>query len=1295
MFRYDGGRTAATPHELAEQLHLQWVRQLPPRHGAFAYDRRMMHDEGYQPVVAGKTMFVGLEVNNSLLALDTQTGSERWRFYAEGPIRFAPVAWRGKVYFAAEDGCLYCLDARTGQLKWKVDGAPAERRIFNHERLTSNWPASGGPVVRDGVVFFGCGVWPIDGTYACAVNAETGEKLWTSRSGISWGYMTVIRDWVVLPSGKTPTIFDVSTGGRAPARGAYDVKNLPTAVVAAWGDAHLFNGNKAYALLRGYPTYKTYANAEHQVAIWTPVIDGDRIYGINDGILKFYRMPTADELETMKRKQLIAFGGQWWINARPHYKWSQVGEPLPLPKGVELPRDWYPRRMEIKAGSRLYASGPGAVLAIGNVADETTPRISWVGKVEGRVAAVLAADGRLFVATEPGRIYCFGPKKLEPKIHKPIEPRFIGPDEVNDQVGMVAKAILNSTGQREGYCLILGLKNGRLAEELRRQSKLRILAIDPDAKKVDQLRRKFQAAGLLDRRVVFFVGEPLSFDLPPYMANLIVSEDLRTAGPGRGRVFVERVFRALRPYGGTAFLPLRNAQHKALAKWVNEAKLSRAVVRRDGPWSLLARDGALEGAAEWTHERCDPANSLCSADRAARPPLGLLWYGGPAAEWKRTYGAFIPPGLEVVEGRYIMQGHGLLSAIDVYTGRLLWERAAPKVQYYGSYGRGLESIPEPSTGGGFVGDHEGLLDGEIHARRLSGNSLNVVSMPDGIYVTAAEKCLVLNPATGRTVKTLSIPFKDPDAKFPLCWGMVRVVGNLLVATAFDPQDIRACFPAWRTGNEKNKDRMPMRWLMVLDRKTGKLHWRRKAHSGFLNWGMAIGNGRVFCLDMVIRQVIKAYKDNGYRTGWPQPMLYALDLRTGREIWKHPVEAHATNPAYSVERDILVVPARDGVFWENGEWVERTLKPDKAQRRRRLEPAPGLMVAYRGKDGKLLWRADDGHYGEPLMLHHDSVITRRGQTFSLLTGKPIERPWPLTGQMRRWIVSHGGCNFLIGSERFVTHRTCYYDLKYQVAFGLRGMRSGCTPSILPANGVLSLFNYSHNYPSDELRSAMALVHRPRNANWIALAGRRGPAAAQQLLASKRPILRIGLNLGAPADHMGPHGTPWLRQVKASRPKTDSRGRPIPTAPTLAKVAPDGIKVFRRPAVTVRHVPEGALSWVAASGFEGVEQVTIPLVPRAARAAGAGGPRSYTVSLHFAEPHDARPGSRVFTVLLQGRPVLKDFDLVKEAGGPLRAVVKTFKGVEVKDNLTVSLEAKTGQPLLCGMEAVAEQPARAGR
>ncbi|NQT51057.1 PQQ-binding-like beta-propeller repeat protein, partial [bacterium] len=157
MWRHDANRSAASPAALPAQLHLQWSRELAPPRPAFPNDPRQCFDGSVEPVVMGKTVFVPSMVSDSVTALDTESGAVRWTFFADGPVRFAPVASQGKVYCVSDDGHLYCLDAVSGRVRWKFRGLPAgrsDRTVLGNERLVSLWPARGGPVLADGTVYF-------------------------------------------------------------------------------------------------------------------------------------------------------------------------------------------------------------------------------------------------------------------------------------------------------------------------------------------------------------------------------------------------------------------------------------------------------------------------------------------------------------------------------------------------------------------------------------------------------------------------------------------------------------------------------------------------------------------------------------------------------------------------------------------------------------------------------------------------------------------------------------------------------------------------------------------------------------------------------------------------------------------------------------------------------------------------------------------------------------------------------------------------------------------------------------
>jgi hypothetical protein len=95
--------------------------------------------------------------------------------------------------------------------------------------------------------------------------------------------------------------------------------------------------------------------------------------------------------------------------------------------------------------------------------------------------------------------------------------------------------------------------------------------------------------------------------------------------------------------------------------------------------------------------------------------------------------------------------------------------------------------------------------------------------------------------------------------------------------------------------------------------------------------------------------------------------------------------------------------------------------------------------------------------------------------------------------------------------------------------------------------------------------------------------------------------------------------------------------------------------------------------------------------------------YTVRLHFVEPWftQADPaggiGSRVFNVYCEGTTLLKDFDILKEAGGGKRAIVREFHGIPAspQGKLALTFEPVVNYALVNAIEAVEEEPAPASR
>lgn len=1207
MWRYDAGRTAASPDSLPEKLSLQWVRELPRLKPAWPDQPKMQFDIAYEPVAAGKRLYVGSSRTDTVTAYDTETGNEVWRFHAEGPVRFAPLAWEGRVFFVSDDGYLYCVDAAKGSLNWKFRGGPSDRNILGNERLISTWPARGAPVIADGTVYFAAGIWPFMGIFLHALDAKTGTVVWTndgdgsiymkqphntdSFAGVApQGPLVVVGDKLLIPGGRSvPACYDRRTGKMLHYVLADNGKKGGGSDVAAIGNL-FFNGGAAFDLASG----ASLGSFAHHVALTT-----DTIIGADAKKLASWDMKTSQVKPTVvvDRKGVNVNALKWTIK-------EKASQSVAVATAL------------IQAGSRVYVGSAGRVEARAlPLSSDKDAGPTWEAAVVGTPTTLFAADDKLFVVTLEGKIYCYGVKRVSPKTHS--MPAVAA--NTNDTWTGKAKSILQAARVRDGYCIALGVGSGRLIHELSRWSDLRIIVIEPDANKANALRDQLIATDLYGERVSVKVADPRTVVLPQYLASAIVSEVPQDFIPDVYKfkeASVARLYGTLRPYGGTIAFPksekvkddyfsfLPNAYRTTL---INAKKtITTDVV-------TLVRDGALPDTANWTHEHADASNTRVSADKVVKAPLGLLWFGGPSNEKvlpRHGHG----PQPQVIDGRIIIEGSDMLRAMDVYTGRLLWESNLPGVGKF--------------------------YDNTDHQPGANASGTNFISMSDGIYVVHKNACAVLEPATGIELSRFSLPVAT-GKKQPPVWGYINVVDDYLIAGA-EPL-VAEKEKDEKIVNSANDTNSSSKQLFVMNRRDGKVLWTITAEHGFRHNAICIGGERLYCIDRLSGPQLARFKRRGEEPT-VKPRLLALDLKTGKELWSTIEDVFGTWLSYSSEHNVLV---------EAGRTASDTLNDE-----------PRGMRAYYADDGKVLWRNNNAG---PAMLWHDTILMA-GKACQLLTGEPKLREDPLTGQMVEWAWTRNyGCNTPSASENLLTFRSGaagYFDLCTDGGTGnFGGFRSSCTNNLIVANGVLSAPDYTRTCTcSYQNQTSLALVHTPDVETWTFF--------GSEKLAG--PIRRVGINLGAPGDHKANDGALWIEHP--------SVGGNSPAVPV--EVGGSEIEWFRRHASLV----QGENNWIVTSGAKNIRSLTVGV------AKATSDERKYIVRLYFMEPDDIAPGERVFDVAVQGVTKLAAFDIVKEAGGRHRALVKEFRGIPIKQELQLTLTpadaARKSAPVLCGVELIAE-------
>jgi outer membrane protein assembly factor BamB len=1043
MWRYDAARSAATPTGLSSNLTLLWSRKLPPVRPAWPLDpqQRVNFDASYEPVVMGKLMFLASPNDGSITAYQTETGVEAWKFYTGGPVRCAPACWNGRIYVGSDDGHLYCLAADSGKLLWKFRAAPADRpdrKLLGNGHLVSFWPVRGGPVVRDGTVCFGSGVWSIFGVFLYGLDAVTGAVKWENSKlnyiarvridhelfedeGLSpQGYLVAVNDRLLVPSGRSlPAGLEFDTGNllyyvrgfhsgdsRVAAHGdyafagkeavintydfreigsrwAYSGTNAPTGYKAGFGNNHVGNPDKNSLGEAPWVPYK-YIEACDAASAFT---DG-KAHGLANGVFYAYNLKAARHIQkeqTIRGKKIPMWSWE------PALLWQLKAAPPGSGRAV------------IVAGERLYGGAGRTLVAIDRL--QVAPRVVWTQAVAGMVSSLSAADNKLFAATEEGWIHCFGEAAGSRTATvfdlKPV-PLAAGTDPVAEKAGTLIPKV---TGVTSGYGLVLGLTDGRLFEELLKQKDLTLIGVDPDAAKIESLRRRLDAAGHLGTRAQLFVGKPFEFPFPPYLASLITSEDALASGFSVG-LDPARLFQTLRPYGGTLCLDLSPDMAGPFKTWAARAGAVNAKTRREGDWQLLTREGALPGAAPWSHDAADAARTFCSQDDLVRAPLGVLWYGDMTgfSIWKAGTRPQVAGG-RVFVPKPRSRGTQIL-AYDAYTGRFLWGN----------------DTKATTTGG------------------------PMVVMPDGVYLALDGQCRVYDPETGA--------FRNSYVFSPTGTMATRVLSlndSIIVIAGSRIQGPKNEFTRLQDARDSST-------LVCLNRATGAELWRREASNRFSNSSIVLGAGLVYSVDSIPTA-------SAGREEWKhidslkecQSVLLALEARTGRLVWSKSLTYPQTQQE-GVE-DWLACSTETGVLVGG-----------------RLNRAH----AWEANTGRPLWSDHTvGHL--PTIVHGRTFLSYFGhpvaREYDLLTGEPTARPIK---------AAKGGCNFTIGGRHLTVVRDCsvsYYDLEDGKDYRLRNTRSGCNNGLIQADGLVNAPSMATGCRcSYSFFTSFALTHMPEVDQW---------------------------------------------------------------------------------------------------------------------------------------------------------------------------------------------------------------------
>jgi outer membrane protein assembly factor BamB len=666
-YRHDNQRSGVTAEQLPPSLIQLWQHtpQHPPRPGMAEAAKtdywhklsdlapRTTYDRTFHVVAAGDAVFFGSSADDKVYCLDAASGTVRWSFCAGGPVRLAPACHEGRLYFGSDDGWVYCLNSADGLLVWKRHAAAEDRQIIGHGRLISAGPIRTGVLVDNGTAYVGAGLFPDEAVWLRALNARDGSAVWDQKLAISpQGYLVGSPSHLYVPTGRTsPAIFrraDGQANGAFKGVGGADV--LLSEGLLCFGPGNI---GEIEAFRTETLELVTTFQAEAMVATPTVIyLQRGRQLRALDRVRHLALLDREQKVRARQKviaKRLEEIGRSPGDTAAPELRKEfaeNQGVLAALPQQFEACVLWRRscsnRHALILAGQTLYAGGDGQVAAF--AAGDGSP--AWSGPVNGAAYGLAAAQGRLLISTDRGTIHAFG-KPSSASLPASVVPPVARPSTASDwppaASRQTARQIVEKTGVKKGFCLVLGCGEGRLVGALARLTDLTVVGIEEDVRQQAAARNALDLAGLHGTRVSVQPG-PLSA-LPAGFANLVVCDPERTSV-----VDTSQVARLLRPYGGVAWL---------------------------GPAGEPVRRGPPTGAGEWTHLYADAGNTACSGDQLLGAPTRVLWFGepGPRPMADRHHRA-VPPLFK--DGRLFIPAYHRVLAMDAYNGTLLWEAELPE-----------------------------------------------------------------------------------------------------------------------------------------------------------------------------------------------------------------------------------------------------------------------------------------------------------------------------------------------------------------------------------------------------------------------------------------------------------------------------------------------------------------------------------------------------------------------------------------------------------------------------------------
>lgn len=1284
-YRNGPARQGSTGELVEGELRRAWTYQTPapPKMAWSTAEGRVMeslliggrvkYDDSLHPVVSGERMFVGSSVDHHVHCMDLNSGQTVWRFATGGPIRLAPTVAAGRVYFGSDDGYAYCVAAEDGKLIWKLRAGPAEEWLLARGEMISLWPVRTGVLVDNGVAFFGGGIFPHEDVYLLAVNAADGTVIWrqdnisvqdAGRNDLSpQGNLLADDETLYVPSGRSlPAAFDRKTG-------EFLYKRTFSWRTTAGGEV-----GGVHAMLADDQLYTS--GSHHWIALDEKT--GDIGFGWFDGRQLIVR---GDDAFAVTGAEVACYDRlAYAVNSRERHKVelqlydlnrsrpTEAAEKAKVAEQIAAAKAELERLAPIGVRWKMATPDDASLLATGNLVfvggdnrvtayDSQDGHQVWQAAVDGRAGSLAFAQGCLLVSTDRGAIECFTTRPSVPPAVESSEKKVatldspFAEDEWTAIYAAAAEQILQESGVRRGFCLVVGNERGRLAWELARRSDLKIYAIDADAQKVEQARQTLQGTGLYGHRIVVHQADPSDTFYSNYFANLIVSDTLLATG--QLPAGAEAVARHLKPMGGVMLLgapanaPAEVQEAVARAettdRWVAGSEIKDQVATSTTPnWTRLTR-GGLPGAGDWTHQYGNPANTAVSSDTRIKGGLGVLWYGDPGPDMmvNRHEGAVGPLA---IQGRLVVQGDASILAYDAYNGLFLWKHENP------------------------AAIRTGVFNNQ--------NPANVAASETHVFYFAGDQCVQLDLATGETTRIHRLPPQLDNGKYQ--WGYLAVQDGLLFGAATVRTELDA---RKRRRGKQTEDATD--FLFAIDATTGEHLWQYQGQN-ISHHTIAVGPKELFFIDSSISserrdEILRQDKTAlAQLTGKERELAeerlktadvrqaIALNSRTGEKLWAQGVDVTDCSDI-GIGGGKLTLIYQDGVLLlcganANGHYWKQFIEGEFNRRR---------MVALQATDGYKLWSRDANYMNRPIILGNQ--VLAEPWIYDLHSGTQKTRQHPVTGEEGPWSLMRTGhmCGMFTGAASgmlmFRSGDTAFFDMESES--GTRhfaGHRLGCWINAIPAGGLVMIPEASAGCVClYSIASTIVMEPRAPRREW----------SIHSAVGSLLPVKQLNVNFGAPGDRRDEAGNLWFAFPRPAPYKKTSIEIELNLTPSFADTTDPYWNVSDSEAPRLASLPP----WLFTSGTGSLNRLIVPL------RGTDDGAANYEVQLHFRYADGQAAATAVESLLRFG---VKSWDVAlshpqtTDGQAATRELVVTAK-VHVPGDLDIDLVRGEASPRLCAI------------